>query len=303
LNDIQIYTSAIDTFATALTGRYQLIVNDGFCNSLKSAFIPIKQLDIPIYTFSYNEYTCKNGKLAITTDAIDNSNIHLLWNFGDGDVFNKANPISHTYDSNGKYIIKLAVTNDYCPKYEYELIGDTVKVISPLSPSIFTLFLLADQDTLLTLKKVDSGYTNYNWNPIVYLSNPFIANPIFRSETSIQYTLSRIDPITECMINDIYNMEVSDDIVVSLPKAFTPNGDNLNDKLKIQFGAGLKSFNILKIFNRFGKLVFQTTNINEGWDGKFNGIDQDMDAYTYFIDYITYKDEHITKTGSVILLR
>ena len=102
---------------------------------------------------------------------------------------------------------------------------------------------------------------------------------------------------------DIYKMEVSDDIVVSLPKAFTPNGDNLNDKLKIQFGAGLKSFNILKIFNRFGKLVFQSTNINEGWDGKFNGIDQDMDAYTYFIDYITYKDEHITKTGSVILLR
>jgi gliding motility-associated-like protein len=303
LNDIQIYSSAIDTFATALTGRYQLIVNDGFCNSLKSTFIPIKQLDIPIYTFSYNEYTCKNGKLAITTDAIDNSNIHLLWNFGDGNSFDKANPISHSYDSNGKYIIKLAVTNDYCPKYEYELIGDTVKVIAPLSASIFTLFLLADQDTLLTLKKVDSGYTNYVWSPIIYLSNPFIANPIFRSEKSIQYTLSRIDPITECVINDIYKMEVSDDIVVSLPKAFTPNGDNLNDKLKIQFGAGLKSFNILKIFNRFGKLVFQTININEGWDGKFNFIDQEMDAYTYFIDYITYKDEHITKTGSVILLR
>lgn len=44
---------------------------------------------------------------------------------------------------------------------------------------------------------------------------------------------------------------------------------------------------------------FQTTNINECWDA----IDQDMGAYRYFIDYIMYKDEQITKTGSVILLR
>jgi gliding motility-associated-like protein len=88
-----------------------------------------------------------------------------------------------------------------------------------------------------------------------------------------------------------------------VPKAWTPNRDNLNDVLKIEYGAGLKTFNFFRIFNRFGKIVFQTNRLTDSWDGKFNGIDQEMDAYTYLIDYVTYKDEHITKTGSFILLR
>ena len=103
--------------------------------------------------------------------------------------------------------------------------------------------------------------------------------------------------------NDIYYIDVSNTIVVAIPKAFTPNRDNLNDVLKIEYGAGLKTFNFFRIFNRFGKIVFQTNRLTDSWDGKFNGIDQEMDAYTYLIDYVTYKDEHITKTGSFILLR
>lgn len=50
-------------------------------------------------------------------------------------------------------------------------------------------------------------------------------------------------------------------------------------------------------------MVFQTTNLNQGWDGNMNGIPQEMDAYTYFMSYITYKDETVSKTGSFILLR
>jgi gliding motility-associated-like protein len=121
--------------------------------------------------------------------------------------------------------------------------------------------------------------------------------------SSIEYTLKRTDPVTECYINDLYYIDVSTAIVVSIPKAFTPNRDNLNDVLKIEYGAGLKTFNYFRIFNRFGKIIFQTNRLTDTWDGKFNGIDQEMDAYTYLIDYITYKDEHITKTGSFLLLR
>ena len=60
---------------------------------------------------------------------------------------------------------------------------------------------------------------------------------------------------------------------------------------------------MFKLFNRYGKVVFQTNNIYEGWNGKLNGIEQEMDAYTYYLEYTTYKDERINKTGSVILIR
>lgn len=303
LNNTTIYNGAEDTLSTVIPGLYQLVVNDGFCNSLVTTPIKIKALDIPKYALNYNKYGCLDGALQINTDAIQQSNIHYLWDFGDGVQSNIANPISHTYRTKGNFVIKLAVTNDYCPKYEYALIGDTVRVVAPLPPSEFTLFVLADQDTLLMPKKIDSGYSVYHWYPAQYLSNPNSMIPIFRGDKTIEYTLTRTDMITSCYINDIYKVNVSNEIVVSVPKAFSPNGDHLNDILKIEYGAGLKSFGVFRLFNRFGKVVFQTNRINEGWDGKVNGIDQEVDAYTYFIQYTTYKDENITKTGSVILLR
>lgn len=304
LNDITKFsTNTIDTFATVQNGIYTLIVNDGFCNSLKSDSILIKELNIPVYTLSYNPYTCLKGNLVINTNAKDQKNVYLNWDFGDGKTFNQAQPVSHSYDKIGSYQIKLAVKNDYCPKYEYQLNGDLVKVVAPLPPTKFTLFVLTDQDTLLSPKKIDSGYIQYKWSPTFNLSNAFIPNPMFRANSSIEYTLKRVDPVTECFINDIYYIDVSSAIVVSIPKAFTPNRDNLNDVLKIEYGAGIKTFNFFRVFNRFGKIVFQTNRLNESWDGRFNGLDQEMDAYTYLIDYVTYKDEHITKTGSFLLLR
>ena len=304
LNEVTKYpTNTIDTFSTAQYGNYALVVNDGFCNSVKSNTIFIKELNIPVYTLQYNPYSCIQGNLVINTNAKDQKNVYLNWDFGDGKTFNQAQPVSHSYDKIGTYQIKLSVKNDYCPKYEYQLNGDPVKVVAPLPPSKFTLFVLADQDTLLSPKKIDSGYIQYKWTPSFNLSNPLIPNPLFRANKSIEYVLNRVDPVTGCFINDIYYIDVSNAIVVSIPKAFTPNRDNLNDFLKIEYGAGLKTFNFLRIFNRFGKIVFQTNRITDSWDGRFNGLDQEMDAYTYLIDYVTYKDEHITKTGSFILLR
>ncbi len=304
LNDITKFpTNSIDTFSTAQNGTYTLIVNDGFCNSVKSDAIFIKELNIPVYTLNYNPYSCIQGKLVINTNATDQKNVYINWDFGDGKTYNQAQPVFHSYDKIGTYQIKLSVKNDYCPKYEYQLNGDSVKVVAPLPPSKFTLFVLADQDTVLSPKKIDSGYIQYKWAPSFNLSNPLIPNPLFRANRSIEYVLNRVDPVSGCFINDIYYIDISTAIVVTIPKAFTPNRDNLNDVLKIEYGAGLKTFNFLRIFNRFGKIVFQTNRLTDSWDGRFNGLDQEMDAYTYLIDYVTYKDEHITKTGSFILLR
>ncbi len=303
LNDAILFASKIDTFSTMTEGVYKLKVNDGQCNSLLSDPIYIRKLVIPKYTLSYNPTICINTPLALNTNANDAKNIYFKWDFGDTKIFDKAKAINHSYAATGSYIIKLAITNDYCPKYEQFIQGDSVKVVSPILPSTFTLFVLADIDTVLTPLRKDPGYTQFEWYPSTYLSNTSIEHPLFRSNKSINYTLTRTEVLTACKVEDIYKMDVSDLVAVSIPKAFTPNNDNLNDILKIEYGAGLKVFHFLKIFNRWGNIVFQTTNLNQGWDGNMNGIPQEMDAYTYFISYITYKDEPVSKTGSFILLR
>jgi gliding motility-associated-like protein len=165
------------------------------------------------------------------------------------------------------------------------------------------MFVLSDMDTVLSNIKIDSGYTKYEWAPYLNLSNPMIANPVFRATNSMDYKLTRTDTSSFCKVDDIYHIIVSNEVVVSVPKAFTPNNDGLNDVLKLETGAGVKLVNYFRIFNRWGKLIFETNNPTIGWDGKYNGREQEMDAYTYLLDYITFKEEHVSKTGSVILLR
>lgn len=303
LNGQILYSSRVDTFSTASTGFYKLKVNDGKCNSLLSDSVFIKQLVVPNYTLKYNPSICINTPLAINTNAQDAKNIYFKWDFGDMQNYDKAQPLKHSYQMAGNYIIKLAATNDYCPKYEQFLKGDSIKVVLPVTPSNFTLFVLSEIDTLLKPLKYDTGYNIFQWYPSTFLSNPSIPNPVFNGNRSINYILTRTDSTTACKVDDLYKIDVSNDVVIAIPKAFSPNGDNLNDILKVQYGAGLKTFNFLKIFNRWGNLVFMSNNVNQGWDGTYNGVPQEMDAYTYFMSYITFKNEPVSKTGSFILLR
>jgi gliding motility-associated-like protein len=292
-----------DSLRIGNAGNYSLVVNDGKCNSLPTAIFKVIDFSIPKYSFNYNPQSCVNGDLIINTNAAEKYKIHFAWSFGDSIFYNNANPISHSYKKVGKYVMKLNVTNDYCPKYEYALVGDTITIVSPPDSSAFTMFVLADQDTVLVPKKLDVGYVNYAWLPATYLNNSSIPNPVFRSSNDMDYILVRMDPNSGCKIFDTYHIDVSTDVFVVVPKAFTPNNDNLNDILKIEYGAGVKTLNRFVIFNRFGKVVFETNDITKGWDGRINGFDQEMDAYTYYIDCVTYKDMPIKKTGSFILLR
>jgi len=303
LNNTIFASSIVDTLTTATPGYYKVKVYDGFCNSLLSDSLQIYKYIIPNYTFTNTKYICVNAPVNIYMNDIIPKGTHFLWNFGDTTTSTSLNPQKHNYTKKGGYKIVLSYTNDYCPKYNGSVKGDSILVVDPLKGSSYSMFVLFGVDTLLSNIKLDSGYTSYAWSPGIYLSNPTIANPIFNGEQTTDYLLTRTDTASSCQIVDNYHIVVTGDVLVVIPKAFTPNNDGLNDVLKIEHGVGLKTFNFIKIFNRWGNIVFESNNVNTTWDGRFNGKDQDMDAYTYLIDYITFKNEHISKTGSVILIR
>ena len=307
-NDTLFYTNQVGNVAVGLPGLYRVVVNDGFCNSLTSNNLTISLLNIPRYTFSTKSDACINVPVEIITTAKEQSKIHFKWMFGDGSVANVANPVSHKYMSAGIYKINLQVSNDWCPKYFYQITGSPINVIAPLYGKNYTLYLYPNLDTLL-VSKSDKRYTSYKWSPSTFLSDPTIPRPVFNGNKSILYTLTRTDTVSTCNIYDEYDVIVSPDIYLNIPNAFTPNYDGLNDILKIEYGAGIQNFKGLKIFNRWGKMVFFSTDINKGWDGRdLGGVMQEMDAYSYLVEY-SYKDfltnqlSEIKKTGSVLLMR
>ena len=59
----------------------------------------------------------------------------------------------------------------------------------------------------------------------------------------------------------------------------------------------------LRVFNRQGLMVFETTSQSVGWDGKFKGIPQPMDAYAWTLDLEYFNGEKVRKKGDVTLLR
>ncbi len=87
-----------------------------------------------------------------------------------------------------------------------------------------------------------------------------------------------------------------------VPNAFTPNGDNKNDYIKM-LTTNVDHINYFKIFNRAGKLIYETQDLSDKWDGRVNGVLQDPDAYYWIAQYYTWDKKTITTKGSFILLK
>ncbi|RZM09216.1 MAG: gliding motility-associated C-terminal domain-containing protein, partial [Pedobacter sp.] len=101
----------------------------------------------------------------------------------------------------------------------------------------------------------------------------------------------------------------SDDITIRLkdcklywPTAFTPNNDGKNDVFKALSNASFKKFN-LQVFNRWGELIYHTSNASQGWNGEYKGVPQLAGTYVWSVDYIDNKGVQLEDKGVVILVR
>ena len=100
-----------------------------------------------------------------------------------------------------------------------------------------------------------------------------------------------------------YSDEVTVHVIPYIPNAFTPNGDGHNDKFRI---VGLPVENItrfnMQIFNRWGQLVFTTSDILEGWDGTRAGMACPEGMYFWVIYYEDGKKAKVSNRGALMLI-
>ncbi|MFK7984075.1 MAG: gliding motility-associated C-terminal domain-containing protein, partial [Saprospiraceae bacterium] len=92
-----------------------------------------------------------------------------------------------------------------------------------------------------------------------------------------------------------------DDDALFMPNAFSPNGDGINDVLYVRGADGFLSMNLI-IYNRWGEKVFETSDADFGWDGRFKGKELGPDVYGYYLT-VTCPGGVITKQGNVTLLK
>jgi gliding motility-associated-like protein len=151
-----------------------------------------------------------------------------------------------------------------------------------------------------------SGGVGYFWNPATGLSNPEIANPIaVFDESSMGRMHYQLVVSNEAGCTDTANVQVrifKTDPQIFIPSAFTPNGDSHNDIFR-PIAAGMRQIDYFRVFNRWGQLVFSTTENGKGWDGRVNGKEQASGTYAWVVKGVDYTGKQFSAKGTVTLIR
>lgn len=150
-----------------------------------------------------------------------------------------------------------------------------------------------------------SGGVFYTWTPATDLSNPSIANPIGVYDGSLDSIIYkvRVSTIEGCYSDAQVKVKIFRPYPeIYVPSGFTPNNDGKNDVLR-PIPVGVQKLLFFRVYNRWGQLLFSTSEINKGWDGTFEGQPQPAATYVYTVQGIDYKNSVITRKGTSVLIR
>jgi gliding motility-associated-like protein len=165
--------------------------------------------------------------------------------------------------------------------------------------SLDTSIVIGD---IVTLPVNGQSYYKYTWTPLQGLSCLTCNYPTVQPLEDIRYNLNVTD-VRGCYDQNYhYDIKIKPETFVKMPTMFTPNGDGNNDAVFVN-GWGIKTLLEYQIFNRWGQLIFTTSNIHEGWDGTFNGALQSSDIYVYKVKVMTWKNSEIKEEGYINLVR
>ncbi|HET6253173.1 MAG TPA: gliding motility-associated C-terminal domain-containing protein [Puia sp.] len=177
-------------------------------------------------------------------------------------------------------------------------------VVTP-PPVVFagddTAILVGQTLPLNAIDVNNSGFTSYQWLPVIGLDNPSIEDPVATITGDITYIVTATTAQGCSGTDSIHIKAVTmSDIVVA--NAFTPNGDGRNDVLRVH-SIGIKDFKYFRVFNRWGQQVFYTTNEGAGWDGWTGGQVQPAGTYVWVAMGLDFSGRVVERRGTVILLR
>ncbi len=173
----------------------------------------------------------------------------------------------------------------------------TVRSGSLVSTNIDSVTIYAGQ----SIQLIASGGVNYLWYPDIALSADTISSPIASPTDTTIYQVVMTDA-NGCSSTKSVIVNVIPPESVWAPTAFTPNNDQVNDIFKIH-PIGIINKYVLKIFDRWGEMVFTSNDQNDGWDGTYQSVKLNVGVYIYYY-YIEFIDGVVIEnSGDVTLLK
>lgn len=159
----------------------------------------------------------------------------------------------------------------------------------------------ADVETNVPYRLQGSGNGNFSWWPPHLVNNPNIATPLTTVSSDATLVLTVTDNLG-CVDADTVRLRVLNGPTFYVPSAFTPNGDGLNDIFR-PTPVGIQKLDYFRVYNRYGELVYETSEIGKGWNGIYKGIQQNGGNYVWAVKGVDRTGRERLLKGNVILIR
>jgi FOG: PKD repeat len=244
----------------------------------------------PLIDIAGDTMVCVNS--SITHSGVflvpDTSVVTWSWNFPNGNTATQQNPNPQYYTIPGTYIVTSIATNSSGCK-------DTTRqtiYVSPLPAITMPAQLIVQAGVPVTIPAVYSPNTvSWLWSPSTQLSCSNCGNPVASPKFNTLYQVHFTDS-NGCSNDGIIELIViCKNANLFIPNTFTPNGDGSNDVFYPR-GKGLERVKMLRIFNRWGEVVFEKKDfpVNDaasGWNGTFKGRNhRRMSMYTRLRSFV-----------------
>ena len=281
---------------TGLTpGSYWLYVTDAH-NCPDTTFINITQPALLTYDTTITPTICAvacNGKIQI---YINGGTVPYQFNWSNGSHLSSISGICQ-----GNYIVTVT-DNNGCSFTDDFQVGNS-DYLPPVDAIANPQIIYAGQSVhLYTI--ANSNY-QFTWSPSGTINGVHLQNP----------TATPVDSITtyQVMVQDGYGCTNIDTVSVFIrdvicgepyiyvPNAFTPNGDDNNDILYVKADIATELY--FAIYDRWGEMVFSTTNSDYGWNGTYKGKTLDPAVFVYYLKVTCINNLLFEKKGNITLIR
>jgi gliding motility-associated-like protein len=294
-------------FSPSTPATYTVIgVSQQGCFGTDQVFVDITPTPIPSLTPDVT-LACVPGTITFTntTNAPQNT---FTWNIGSGSNQTGQGPIVHTYNNVGCYDIVLTSTtpngcvgtttypNLVCivenPVAEFtysptslDLINSTTQFINDSQGAVSYVWSFGDESGTSTQFEPEHEFPGLE--PGSYVVTLLAINQYGCTDTTYQI------------------VRVEDALIYYIPNTFTPDGDEFNQVFKPIFTSGFDPFNYnLKIYNRWGELIFESNDKDYGWNGSYGNVRElcPQGVYVYTIEFKLSKNDARKKIDGHVLL-
>ena len=152
-----------------------------------------------------------------------------------------------------------------------------------------------------SIGKIKEWYWSFGNGKTSMQKNPAALH--YNEKNNVTYPVQlMVTDSANCSDTAVKFIKVVNNCYIAVPSAFTPNGDGLNDYL-YPLNAYKATHLLFKVYNRFGKPVFATTDWTKKWDGTLNGTAQSPGTYVWILTYTDADNERIFLKGTTVLIR